>query len=153
MRTDSWLEEKMWWLLENYFADVPVKNNITIKFGRRAKQRLGSIKRMERARPHAHFLHQLVGGEYLNKNSDSIVTITGHFRNEEVPDFVVISTIAHELVHYAHGFSSPLEQRFRHPHQGGIVKKEMNVRGLGDIYKKSEKWLKESWRVYLRRNT
>ena len=47
MRDNTWLENKMWEMLHNNFADVPITNDLIIKFGRRAKRRLGSIRRRE----------------------------------------------------------------------------------------------------------
>jgi len=62
----------------------------------------------------------------------------------------VTATIAHELCHYAHGFSSPLEQRHPHPHYGGVVTKEMKARGFEKELKMQKKWLKEVWPELLR---
>jgi len=146
MRDNKWLEDKMWFLLENHFADVPVKNDIQISFGRRAKQRLGSIKRRESRK----VVNVFSPFRQDKGESPSIITITGYFKDPKVPDFIVISTIAHELAHYAHGFSSPLEQRFEHPHLGGVVHKELEKRGLGEMQKEAKKWLRKNWRVYLR---
>jgi len=80
-----------------------------------------------------------------DEKSISVITLTRYFQKEEIPEFVVISTIAHELCHYTHGFNSPLPKQFRHPHQGGIVNKEMDKRGLRDIRLKTNRWLKSNW--------
>jgi predicted metal-dependent hydrolase len=71
------------------------------------------------------------------------------FKDTEVPEYVVQATIAHELAHYAHGFHSPIEQKFEKPHQGGIVHRELDNRGGKKLEQMSKKWLKEQWRDYL----
>ena len=77
--------------------------------------------------------------------SISVITITRYFQMEDVPEYVIISTIAHELCHYTHGFNSPLPKQFAYPHQGGVVSQEMDNRGLRDIRMKTKKWLKKYW--------
>ena len=84
-----------------------------------------------------------------DEKSVSVITITKYFQKEDIPEFVITSTIAHELCHYTHGFNSPLPKQFRHPHQGGIVNKEMDKRGLRDIRLKTGKWLKDNWSQYI----
>lgn len=144
MRDNKWLEEKLEDLWENYYADVPRKNKVTIVFGKRAKRVLGSIKYYKKMRESDH--------EY-NMHEDkkiSQITMTRYFTDETIPDDVVVGTIAHEMVHYAHGFNSPLERRYAHPHKGGVIKKEMYKRGLGDLYESSEGWVKKNWVNYLK---
>ncbi|MDD3887789.1 MAG: hypothetical protein PHN19_03365 [Patescibacteria group bacterium] len=126
VRDNNWLKQRLIFFLQNYFSDIQIKNDIVILFGRKAKARLGSIK--------------------LNpENNQTIITLTSYFKDEKIPQYVVDATIIHELVHYAHGFSSPLAQSFRHPHQGGIIRKEMSSRGLDDYFLKSKIWLKKNW--------
>lgn len=147
MRNNEWLENQMWELLHNHFADVPVTNEIIIRFGKRAYQRLGSIKQ-KCIRPGLKMGNVIIRqAEYDER---SFITITGYFRDLLVPEYVVLATLAHELVHYAHGFSSPLEKKFEHPHKGKIVQRELLKRGLGDIHYDSEKWLKKEWKNYLK---
>jgi len=134
-RDNKWLRERLKYLWQRYFSDVPIANTIIIKFGQSAKTRLGSIK---------------PGRIY--KKEHSIITLNGHFRDVNIPDFVVDGVIAHEFMHYAHGFASPHEQAFRHPHKGGVVNEDMKERGLGEILKLEKKWLKENWRDYLLAN-
>jgi len=86
--------------------------------------------------------------EFLSQDekSISVITLTGYFRNDLlVPDYVVNATIAHELCHYTHGFSSPLEKRFLNPHQGNVIKKELSKRGLLEEQEMADKWLKKNW--------
>jgi hypothetical protein len=113
-----------------YFPDVARANDVMIAFGRRARARLGSIIR-ERS-----------------GTKRSRITITGFFRNRTVPDFVVDTVIGHELTHYAHGFSSPHRQLYRHPHEGAVVSKELRTRGMGDALRLQKRWLRLHWRPF-----
>jgi len=79
----------------------------------------------------------------------SVITITLKFKDENVPEDIVRATIAHEMCHYAHGFNSPLQQIYNHPHKGGVIRKEFEKRGLGQLHKYSKKWLKTNWRKYI----
>ena len=127
MRNQKWLQnllEEMW---EKYFSDVEPLNQVEVKFSRVAKTRLGSI-RMKR-----------------DKKS-SVILINGLFQDPLIPRQVVEGVLAHEIVHYVHGFSSPLKQKFRHPHRGGVVKKEMFARGLEHQYRVEKQWTKANWR-------
>lgn len=134
MRDDKWLFLKLDEVWDNYFPDVHQANDVKIVWGRRARNRLGSIK--------------------LNRNStakhpETIITINSLFKDQKIPEFVVTGTIAHELAHYAHGFNSPHNQKYQTPHAGGVVHREMRNRGLDKIEKAQKKWLKENWREYL----
>jgi len=140
-----WLNEKMIWILRDFYCDLEIKNNLKIKFGRKAKQRLGSIKRRE-------VRNRLTGFLVGDKNPDSIITITGYFRDESIPDYVIYGTIGHELAHYAHGFSSPLPQIYDHPHRGKVIQRELIKRGMGDIHYTAEKWLKHNWVKFVKEN-
>lgn len=146
MRDRKYLENLMYDLWEDHFSDIPRKNLVLIKFGKYSKRQLGSIK---------------LANEYtkikslLKKNHDdyeaqddkrvTVVTMTKYFQNEMIPEYVVKSTIAHELCHYAHGFSSPLEKRFEKPHQGNVIDKELAKRGLLEEQRLADKWLKDNW--------
>ena len=130
-RDNDWLEERLRMVWGRYFSDVERKNEVVIHFGRRAANRLGSIFQEPR------------------NQKRSIITMTGFFRDLEVPDFVVETVIAHELAHYAHGFSSPHRQLYRHPHEGGVVTKELRNRGMGDSLRLQKVWLKRHWRNYV----
>jgi predicted metal-dependent hydrolase len=131
MRTNQWLRQQLTLIWYNFFPELKKENPIEIKFGRRCRTRLGSIKLVKKK---------------------TIITINGLFQNESVPDYVVTGTIAHELAHYAHGFSSPHPRLQRYPHQGGIVNKDLNKRGLENILKQQKKWLKENWQKYLEKH-
>lgn len=136
----------MYDLWEDNFSDIPRKNLVLIKFGKYSKRQLGSIK---------------LANEYtkikslVRKNQDdydvqddkriTVITITKYFQNEAVPEYVVKGTVAHELCHYAHGFSSPLEKQFDKPHQGNVINKELAKRGLLEEQRLADKWLKDNW--------
>ena len=151
-RTNSLLEDKMYYLWENYFDDVPRKNLVLIHFGKYAKRQLGCI-RWVNSRSKVKSLYK--GREDEHKEQDdkriSQITLTRYFQDTFIPDFVVDSTIAHEMVHYAHGFNSPLPQLFDHPHRGNIVTKELIKRGLGKDLDLSNRWLKKHWYNYIKK--
>lgn len=153
VRDNKWLEEQMFDLWEMYFNDVPRKNLVVIKFGRRAQRQLGCIKWVRNNTKIKGFMRRKL--DELKVQDDtrvSLITVTSHYKDLEIPEYVVQETIAHEMIHYAHGFFSPLKQIYDHPHKGGIIRKEMVARGLEPIYKASKKWLRAHWSNYLRRN-
>ncbi len=123
-RDDAWLLSRLDNLWETYFQNVAQVNPVFIRFGRYSKYRLGSI-RLDR---HTKY---------------SYITITGMFKDPSIPAEVVDHTIGHELCHYAHGFSSPKPRLHRYPHHGGVIKKEMESRGMHKLVKAYAVWLKE----------
>lgn len=126
-RDEAWLQlilDKIW---DTYFSDVPQHNDVRIVFGRRAKRRLGSI-----------------GLDPADRKT-SVITMNAIFKNSAVPEFIVEATVFHELTHYAHGFNSPLEQAQRHPHAGGVMRREFAERGLLELYLRQKRWLKAHW--------
>lgn len=134
MRDDKWLFARLDEVWDKYFPDVPQDNDVRIIWGRKARTRLGSIKR---------------GEQRTGKHPETVITINSLFRDPKIPEYVVVGTIAHELSHYAHGFHSPLERKFRNPHEGGVVTAEMKSRGLAEILKKQKRWIRENWRDYV----
>lgn len=124
MRNDIWLLHRLDVIWSKYFSDVAQINKVFIKFGRFARLRLGSIK-------------------LDKKTQSSVITITGMFKNSQIPMAVIDCTIGHELVHYTHGFSSSRRRLFRYPHEGGVVKKEMMERGMGHLFASYKEWMKE----------
>lgn len=130
MRDDTWLLSRLNEIWDAHFADITQVNPVTIAFGRRAKYRFGSV-RLEK-----------FGGLGTRKQC-SVITITGLFRKPAVPQAVVDYTIAHELAHYVHGFSSPHKRQFKQPHKGGVVHTELKKRGLSHLVIVYKKWLKE----------
>ncbi len=111
VRDNNWLISRLDHLWSTYFSDVPQTNKVFIKFGRSAKYRFGSIR-------------------MSGKDNNSHILINGMFKNQSFPQEVVDHTIAHELVHYAQGFSSPNPRMHAYPHRGGVIDKELNDRGL-----------------------
>jgi predicted metal-dependent hydrolase len=132
MRDAIWLQDRLSLILKKYFSDVVLVNRIEIRFGRKAKTRLGSIIKL--------------------KNEVSLININGHFTNIRVPVYVIDAVIAHELSHYAHGFQSDHQRFHRFPHLGGVVTNELKSRGMGLVIKKQKKWIKKSWRAFLKVN-
>ncbi|MBI4185594.1 hypothetical protein HY524_00910 [Candidatus Berkelbacteria bacterium] len=141
-RDNDWLADLLADLWYRHFPDVLQPNDVRIKFGQAAATRLGSIKWGRKAINHPDGTTQ----------RRSIITITSHFRDPSVPETVVRGVIAHELVHYAHGFSSPNPKLHRHPHHGGIVERELRRRGLGSTLESEQDWLKDIWPSFLKRH-
>lgn len=121
-RDNRWLRDQLESIWKRYFPDVEKKNTVMIKFGRWAKYQFGVIS-------------------YDKRKNISTITINRMFAQASVPVNVVEHTIAHELVHYSHGFSSPHKRQHRYPHHGGIVNKDLVRRGLGDVLRAYKLWL------------
>lgn len=122
-RDDRWLLSRLDYLWTNHFNNVAQVNPVFIRFGKYSRFRLGSI-RLEPT------------------TKKSYITITGMFKDEFIPRDVVDQTIAHELCHYVHGFSSPRPRLHRYPHEGGVVNKELRDRGLGYLVTAYRKWVR-----------
>lgn len=136
MRTHKWLEEQFEQLLRTNFVDLAIKNPIYVRFGRRTSRRLGSIS-FERIKEEPEKV--------------SVITINGYFRSEVIPKEIVHVTLAHELIHYLHGFNSKHNQIFDFPHKGSIVNKELRHRGFSNELKFQRQWLKEKWEKIIHR--
>lgn len=126
MRDQAWLQAQLDFLLQRNFSDMQRPNMITIAFGRKAQRRLGSI-RMTRDK------------------KESRILVNGLFRNPEIPETIVQATIAHELCHYAHGFCSPLSKKYKNPHAGGVIERELRKRDLGLLHDFERQWTKNHW--------
>ena len=135
MRNNAYLDQKINQIWFQYFPDISIINKIHIKFGPIAKKRLGSIRKKNIDRKTGEF--------------DTLILINGHFRDPLIPDYIIEATIAHELCHYAHGFSSPLPQLYQSPHRGGVIDKEMADRDLQPLADKEDRWLQSNWLNYL----
>jgi hypothetical protein len=146
MRDNIYLQNLMYEVWEEYFNDIPRKNFVLTKFGKYSKRQLGCIK-FANTQTKVKALLKTYEEDILAQDEDSIsiIVLTKYFQNDIVPEYLLIATLAHEICHYAHGFNSPLPKRFKYPHQGNIVKKEMMGRGLGDTLKANDKWLKDNW--------
>ena len=133
-RDQEWLENLLADIWYRSFEDVPQDNDVVIRWGKRAKRRLGSISVDPR------------------DMTTSIIRVNRLFQDLDVPEFVVRATIFHEMTHYAHGFNSPLEQKQKHPHSGGVIRKEFAERGQVALYEKQRKWLDATWVSILKKH-
>ena len=111
---------------QHYFFDVPHANEVHIAYCRPWKTRLGLIR-------------------MSLDSTRSFIGINSLLQNTDVPDCVLVTTIAHELVHYTHGFGSPLPQLFEHPHAHNIVDRELQRRGLSGMLADCNTWIDEHW--------
>jgi hypothetical protein len=116
-----------------YFSDI-AQEKVRVEFGRRARSRLGSIS-LDR-----------------HNREVSLIRLNGLFRDPQIPEFVLQATLVHEITHYAHGFHSPLQQKFRHPHAGGVMRREFAERGLVWLYERQQAWLKQNWPEIVKAN-
>ncbi len=130
-RDQEWLENLLADIWYQHFRDVEQNNDVMIIWAKRAKRRLGSIEMDSR------------------DGRTSIIKVNRLFQDLAVPEYVIRATIVHEMTHYAHGFGSPHEQKQKHPHSGGVIRKEFAERGLVDLYLKQKRWLKDNWRDFL----
>lgn len=129
-RDNNWLLSRLDSLWSDYFSDVEQVNPIFVRFGRYSKYRLGSIK-----------LNRKTGKTYI--------TITSMFEEQKIPSQVIDHTLAHELVHYAHGFSSKRTRLHKYPHAGGVVQQEMEKRGMKHLIIAYKVWIKEYRREFI----
>jgi hypothetical protein len=115
--------DRIW---QDYFSDIPRVNSVDIAYCHPWKRRLGLIR--------------------LSLDSTkSFIGINALLQLQEVPEYVLLTTIAHELTHYAHGFGSPLPRIFEHPHANNIVQRELIRRGLGALGRKCDDWIDKQW--------
>lgn len=123
LRDNSWLLSRFCLVWSKFFEDVTEENPLFVRFGRYSRYRLGSIK--------------------LNRKTlKSYITITAMFKDQKIPVRVIDHTLAHELVHYIHGFSSKRVRLHKYPHAGGVVDKEMKKRGMGYLVESYKKWIR-----------
>lgn len=166
MRNQEWLENRFEYIYRKYFADLEAPNRIDIKWGRRSRRQLGCIKKgglLPSLRGGDPSLHSGQAPQSLgsrlprpfgsrNDKFTTIIVINGLFKDEAIPLFVIDAVIAHEMSHYAHGFNSPLPQQHRHPHKGGIIRKELKKRDLSALEHQQKLWTAENWQKYLDQN-
>jgi hypothetical protein len=127
IRDNVWLTERLQTIREMHFADMAQGYPIVTRFGMRAQRRFGSI---------------------AARNGTSIILINQLFADPYVPEYVVDGTIGHELAHYAHGFGSGLPRLYADPHRGGVVDKEMERRGMGEVNRMAELWREAHWDAF-----
>src|SRR2546429_9950056 len=82
---------------QQYFPDIPCVNEVQIAYCHPWKSRLGLIR-------------------LSLDNATSFIGVNALLQHRQVPECVLITTIAHELTHYANGFGSPLPRPFKNPH-------------------------------------
>jgi len=124
MRDNNFLIQRLSQIWVLLFEDTPKLNNVVIRFKGSWKNKFGHIKKI---------------------NKDTEIAINGLFKHDLIPEYIIDLTIAHELIHYSHGFNSPLERKYKHPHKGGIVTKELKERGFEKILKKEKLFVKKEW--------
>ena len=124
MRTDEFLKQRLNQIWSLLFEDTQKLNNVVVRFKGSWKNKFGHIKKV---------------------GDDTEIVVNNLFRHDMVPEYIIDLTIAHELIHYSHGFNSPLKKRYKHPHKGGIVTKELKIRGFSNILKKEKIFVKEEW--------
>jgi hypothetical protein len=120
------LVERLW---RDHFADVPCVNTVQAGYGYPWKRRLGRIRMT---------LDEEVSEILLNGLLDSHL----------VPDLVRMAILAHELVHYAQGFGSPLPRPYAHAHAHGTVTRELERRGLGWSERALDAWAQQAWPAF-----
>ncbi|MFL5627308.1 MAG: hypothetical protein ACJ788_17165 [Ktedonobacteraceae bacterium] len=114
------------YIWQHYFSDLPRVNEVQIAYCYPWKNRLGLIR-------------------LSLDNATSFIGINALLQHRQVPEYVLITTIAHELTHYAHGFGSPLPRLHKHPHANNIVTCELEKRGLGEYVHQSDAWIDKQW--------
>ena len=126
MRDEEFLKKRLDSIWELLFSDIEKKNRVVVRFKGKWRNKFGHIKRL--------------------KNGDSEIVVNNYFKNEKIPEYIIDTTLAHELVHYMHGFNSPHPRMYKHPHKGGIVNKELKKRGFGNMLALEKKWIRNEWR-------
>lgn len=114
------------YIWQHHFADVPRVNDVQIAYCTAWKTRLGLIR--------------------LSLDTTiSFIGINTLLRLPQVPECVLVTTIAHELAHYAHGFGSPLPRRYEHPHANHVIERELEARELGEHLRFCNEWIDREW--------
>lgn len=115
--------EEIW---QKYFTDVPRVNQIEVAYCQPWKRRLGLIR-------------------LSLDGTTSFIGVNILLHLQQVPEYILITTIAHELTHYAHGFGSPLPRLYKHPHANDVVKQELQRRGLEETMRLCDEWIDKEW--------
>ena len=125
-RDNRWLGEHLAYVWDRFFPDTPCVNAVDIAFAKSWKARLGLITLSDEERT-------------------SMIRLNALLSHPDVPECLTTITVAHELVHYSHGFGSTLPPKYDHPHRNGVVEKEILRRGLGRIYGEYQGWIDSHW--------
>jgi hypothetical protein len=114
------------WIWQYYFTDCLRMNEVVIDYCYPWKSRLGLIR--------------------LSLDTTlTYIGINSLLQLSEVPEYVLVTTIAHEMVHYLHGFGSPLPRRYKHPHANRVVERELEQRDLGQYLHSCNEWIDNYW--------
>ena len=126
VRDQAWLSGQLDHIWSTWFADVERITPVSIRYVRPWKRRLAVI--------------------YLTDDDrSSFIGVNRLLRDPRVPYTVFLVTLAHELAHYAHGFGSHHPRRYRHPHRGNVIQRELTRRGLGAELRFYTEWTNDSW--------
>lgn len=125
-RDPTFYLENIW---SRHFSDVPRVNQIDISYCRPWKRRLGQIRMSLDSRT-------------------SFIRLNSLLQLSQIPEYVLLATIAHELAHYAHGFGSPLPCLYPHPHAHHVVDHEVERRDLGETLRLCNAWIDQHWFSY-----
>ena len=126
VRDQAWLVDQLNHIWDTWFPDVERVTPVSIRYVRPWKRRLAVI--------------------YLtDQDSRSFIGVNRLLRDPRVPYTVFLVTLAHELAHYAHGFGSHHPRRYRHPHRGNVIQRELSRRGLADELHFYTDWTNDSW--------
>lgn len=123
MRDQEWLEIRFNQLWTLFFSDIE-KKNVHIIWKGSWKNKFGHIKK-------------------TSKGTE--IAINRLFQDQRVPEDIIKLTIAHEIVHYMHGFHSHLPKTHKHPHAHGVVDKELISRGFRYALTREKYWIKNNW--------
>lgn len=115
--------DRIW---QRHFSDIRRANDVEIAYCQPWKRRLGLIR-------------------MTVDNKTSFIGINALLQHQQVPEYVLITTIAHEMTHYAHGFGSPLPRCYEHPHANNVVERELAQRGLGKYAQQCDEWIDKQW--------
>lgn len=115
--------DRIW---HDFFPDTPRINEVRIAYCYPWKTRLGLIRLS---------LDKMV----------SFIGINTLLQLQQVPECVLVTTIAHEMVHYAQGFGSPLPRTCDHPHANKVVERELERRALGEALCGCNEWIDKYW--------
>jgi hypothetical protein len=126
VRDQAWLVDQLNTVWGTWFPDVDRVTPVSIRYVRPWKRRLAVI--------------------YLTDDDRrTFIGVNRLLRDPRVPYTVFLVTLAHELAHYAHGFGSHHPRRYRHPHRGNVIQRELTRRGLADELRFYTEWTNDSW--------
>ncbi len=111
---------------QTYFSDVPQPNIVMVNYDYHWKNRLGRIR--------------MTKDEHRSE-----IALNGILQTASITDELRIGVISHEIVHYAHGFGSPLSSSHQHAHAHGIVSVELAERGLAHVERNLLSWIDQEW--------